>query len=536
MKGKLTLIALMIVLAIISSCKHTTEPPVMAAPVFNPPSGSYNIGQAITITCPTNGVEIRYTIDGSDPHAQSLLYVTPLIIPTIFPANTNTGTVKAKTFKEGFDPSPTVSANYTVTYANTVAMPIITPAGGTVNLDTQISIACATEEAEIRYTINGSEPNINSSLYNHTITMVSEGHVNIKVKAFKETWNPSPTTSANYTCSGVSANTVAIPILAPAGGLVNLDSQVSITCATSGAQIRYTLNGTEPNTTSTQYHDSIALGTGVEVTIKAKAFKETWNPSPVASANYTLIVPVPAMITVAGGTFNNGISDVTVSSFQISNFELTQGEYQAVMGSNPSYFGGHAYRPVEEVTWFNALEYCNRRSILEGNTPCYSYSSYGTNPDSWPSGWNTSSGNHSNVSCNWTANGYRLPTEAEWQFAARGGNQTHNYTYSGSNTIDDVAWYFSNSSSTHIVGVKLANELGLYDMSGNVWEWNWDIYGDSPGGAQTNPHGATSGSYRVRRGGSWLSDAYDCTVSGRSGDYATGSYSDIGFRVSRVFP
>ena len=251
--------------------------------------------------------------------------------------------------------------------------------------------------------------------------------------------------------------------------------------------------------------------------------------------------PMPEnFILVEGGTFNNGTSDVTISSFYIDKHELTQAGYQAVMGVNPSYFTGVTNGPVEQVSWFNAIEYCNRRSLQEGLTPCYSYSTYGTNPDSWPAGWNTDytdSNNNTNVSCNWTANGYRLPTEMEWQFAARGGNQTHNYTYSGSNTIGDVAWYASNSSyTTHTVGTKAANELGTFDMSGNVREWCWDIYDTYPGGSQTDPHGATSGSYRVRRGGSWFADAYYCTVSNRVGFDATNGFNYIGFRCVRVSP
>ncbi len=248
--------------------------------------------------------------------------------------------------------------------------------------------------------------------------------------------------------------------------------------------------------------------------------------------------PMPEnFILVEGGTFNNGTSDVTISSFYIDKYELTQSGYQAVMGENPSHFSGNLDRPVEQVSWFNAIEYCNRRSVLEGLTPCYSYSTYGTNPDDWPSGWNTRYSNHTNVNCNWTANGYRLPTEMEWMFAAKGGNQSQGYTYSGSNTIADVAWYYSNSGSrTHDVGEKTANELGTFDMSGNVWEWVWDIYGSYPSGSQTNPTGANSGSYRVLRGGSWLYGADYCTVSGRSFDYATFSFSNFCFRCVRVSP
>ena len=248
--------------------------------------------------------------------------------------------------------------------------------------------------------------------------------------------------------------------------------------------------------------------------------------------------PMPEnFILVEGGTFYNGTSNVTISSFYIDKYELTQAGYQAVMGTNPSYFTGVTNGPVERVSWFNAIEYCNRRSMLEELTPCYSYSSYGTNPDNWPSGWNTSSGNHTNVSCNWSANGYRLPTEMEWMFAAKGGNQSQGYTYSGSNDINAVAWYYGNSgSTTHTVGTKAPNELDTLDMSGNVREWCWDIYGSYPSGPQTDPHGATSGSYRVERGGSWYSNASYCTVSYRGFSNAASPGSIIGFRCVRIFP
>jgi len=265
----------------------------------------------------------------------------------------------------------------------------------------------------------------------------------------------------------------------------------------------------------------------------------TWDPFIENGDSETGILAAYAIdmkgfIYVEGGSFNNGRSDVWISSFYIHQYELSQAEYQTVMGTNPSHFRGKLNRPVERVSWYDAIEYCNRRSIREGLTPCYRYGNYGTDPDSWPSGWDEDDNNHTLVTCSWTANGYRLPTEAEWEFAARGGKLTHNYSYSGSNTIGDVAWYSENSRSrSHEVGTKQANELGIYDMSGNVWEWCWDILDYYLSGTQTNPKGVDSGSYRVLRGGDWDYDAVTCTVSTRGSNCTTVNGSNVGFRVVR---
>ena len=240
------------------------------------------------------------------------------------------------------------------------------------------------------------------------------------------------------------------------------------------------------------------------------------------------IHPIPEnFVFVEGGTIYppDGIytDGLTVNSFYMDKYELTQIGYQAVMGVNPSYFTGVANGPVEQVSWFNAIEYSNRRSINEGLIPCYSYSTYGTNPDTWPVGWNSNSNNSVNVICNWAANGYRLPSKAEWEYAARGGNQTHNYTYSGSEDINAVAWYYSNSGeTTHTVGTKATNELGIFDLSGNVGEWCWDVY---------------FGSVRVLFGGSFQDSANFCTVSHFDGHNANSSgYYVLGFRLVRVSP
>ncbi|MCG2760865.1 MAG: SUMF1/EgtB/PvdO family nonheme iron enzyme [Candidatus Delongbacteria bacterium] len=203
------------------------------------------------------------------------------------------------------------------------------------------------------------------------------------------------------------------------------------------------------------------------------------------------------MFFVESGTFIREGSNVTLSDFYIGKTEVTQAQYQAVMGKNPSNFKGDN-NPVECVTWNDAVEFCKQLSKKEGVT-------------------------------------YRLPTEAEWEYAASGGSISRGYEYSGSGSIDDVAWYDSNSGrATHPVGGKRANELGIYDMSGNVWEWCNDWYGDYTSGSQTNPTGASSGSGRVLRGGGWSNSATFCRVANRGSGDPEFSSDSYGFRVVRL--
>ena len=255
------------------------------------------------------------------------------------------------------------------------------------------------------------------------------------------------------------------------------------------------------------------------------------------------------MVYVPGGSFEMGevgidngpVHTVTLSSFYLGKYEVTQEQWTAVMGNNPSYFTGSPAsgevqnkRPVERVSWYDALVFCNKLSMREGLSPAYRISGstdtedWGTVPTINDSTWDA-------VEVVAGSNGYRLPTEAQWEYAAKGGNGSPgNYTYSGSDTVDDVAWYESNSGNkTHEVGKKAPNGLGLYDMSGNVFEWCWDWYGSYPSGAQTNPEGADSGSVRVLRGGSWDYSAVFTRSFFRYYYYPIIRYSDIGFRLVR---
>jgi len=237
----------------------------------------------------------------------------------------------------------------------------------------------------------------------------------------------------------------------------------------------------------------------------------------------------PEMILVEGGTFSMGsneytneqpVHDVTVGSFYMSKYEVTFDEYDefceaTAKGKPPDSGFGRGIRPVIDASWYDAVEYCNWLSEKEGLTPCYS-------------------GSGENISCNFNANGYRLPTEAEWEYAARGGNNHDGYEYSGSNTAGDVGWYYSNSGSeTHPVGGKSPNSLGLYDMSGNVWEWCWDWYGGDyySSTSLVDPEGPDSGSYRVLRGGSWDGNTGYLRCDGRNWIYPTGTCYCYGFRV-----
>ena len=204
------------------------------------------------------------------------------------------------------------------------------------------------------------------------------------------------------------------------------------------------------------------------------------------------------MIKVEGGTYKMGstvsddekpIHDETVATFQIGKTEVTQELWEAVMGSNPSNFKGEANLPVEKVSWTDCNTFITKLNAAIGKN-------------------------------------FRLPTEAEWEYAASGGNKSQGYTYSGSNTIEDVAWYKDNASSkTHPVAQKQPNELGIYDMSGNVWEWTSDKY-------STDYNSDRTSSNRVLRGGGWYYVATHSRFASRNSNSESSANDGLGLRLA----
>ena len=233
-------------------------------------------------------------------------------------------------------------------------------------------------------------------------------------------------------------------------------------------------------------------------------------PTPTVNRQAELNKLINNMVYVSGGTFTMGATSeqgsevyddekpthsVTLSSFYLCKYEVTQALWRAVMGNNPSYVKGNNL-PVENVSWNDCQTFISRLNNLTGKN-------------------------------------FRLPTESEWEYAARGGNRSRGYKYSGSNVLSDVAWYCDNSGEkTHPVGTKSSNELGLYDMSGNVNEWCSDWKGTYSSSAQTNPTGPSSGAGRVFRGGDWNHVARFCQLSYRDYNAPDGRFGDLGLRLA----
>ena len=262
-------------------------------------------------------------------------------------------------------------------------------------------------------------------------------------------------------------------------------------------------------------------------------------------------------VLIPAGTFQMGsekgnklekpVHKVTITkSYYMGKYEVPQAEYKNYCSytesSSPSsrYGDGDNYSAYC-VSWYDALVYCNKRSMAEELTPCYSIVG-STDPKDWGKVPIDSDETWNSAICNFEANGYRLPTEAEWEYAARAGDNTvDSFTYSGTsdvNKLGEYAWYKSNSNvATHEVGTKLPNAYGLYDMSGNVYEWCWNwfpISYNTTTEGESDPTGAASGIARVIRGGCWYNDSDYCAVSNRMYSFPSELSYNVGFRVVRA--
>lgn len=283
---------------------------------------------------------------------------------------------------------------------------------------------------------------------------------------------------------------------------------------------------------------------------------------PVQSSDYTS-ANIGTLKYVPAGSFqrDDTVTNISeVSAFRMSRHEITRAQFLDIMGDDPSdtTYSTGTDDPVQYVTWYHAIAFCNKLSIAEGLTPVYSVDGvvfetldYGDIPDSDDADWN-------GATADWDADGYRLPTEMEWMWAAMGAtrDRSNGYTGTGINTtgytkgyagsteaddakddINDYAWTSDNSSRTQPVGTAIANELGLYDMSGNVTEWIWDWNADYPAGTQVDYRGPASepASFpaRVRRGGGWEETPSEATVASRNSSAPIGTETYHGFRVVR---
>ena len=325
----------------------------------------------------------------------------------------------------------------------------------------------------------------------------------LKFEITNEEWTISGTTAtltADYSWSGE-----IVSIAMEVSEDEDFANANSFEASVSGNSLAVTATGLKAET---KYYYRIIIDTG------SVTFESETRTFETLKTIFSLTVNgvIFEMVYVEGGTFDMGatteqgsdaesdekpVHSVTLDGYYIGKCEVTQELWEAVMGSNPSHFKG-AQNPVENVSWNDCQEFVSRLNSLTGRT-------------------------------------FRLPTEAEWEYAARGGNKSRHYKYSGSGNIGYVAWYYKNSgSTTHAVGTQTANELGIYDMSGNVCEWCSDWYGGYSAGSQTNPQGPSSGSYRVHRGGSWGDIAGRCRVSNRDGGGPSNSSFSRGLRLVLV--
>jgi formylglycine-generating enzyme required for sulfatase activity len=471
--------------------------------------------------------------------------------------NKNVGTGKAVTFS-GYSLDGVDAENYSLSAQPASVTANITAKSVTI---TGLSASNKVYDGTTTATVSGTAT-INGKISTDTVT-VSAGTAafanasvgNNKTVTFSG-YSLTSTDAGNYSLSaqpasvtaGIAVKSVTITGLSAANKVYDGTTTATVT----GTAVISGLVGGDAVTVSagTAAFANATIGSGKTVTFRG------WSLTGADAGNYSLaaqpsnvtanIESMIDMVPIPAGTFMMGqtsvatpVHSVTLSGFYMGKYQVTQEQYRAVMGSNPSNFksvvagenGTPGRLPVETVSWYDALVFCNRLSVLERLTPAYSISG-STDPAVWgtvPMGsnaiWNA-------VEIVAGSTGYRLPTEAQWEYACRAGTTT---AYNTGDTIsDNTGWYTSNSGSkTHQVGLKPANAWGLYDMHGNVWEWCWDRYGNYTSGAQNDPMGASSGANRVSRGGNYNDSAEYLRSAIRGDGDPSFRPINVGFRLVR---
>jgi formylglycine-generating enzyme required for sulfatase activity len=363
----------------------------------------------------------------------------------------------------------------------------------------------------------------------------------------------TPITSNTITVSGITA---AVTISITGGSY-------AINGGTYTSASGTVVNG---NTVSVKLTSSGSYSTPISATLTIGGVSGTFSVTTLAASGGDYTSPnIGTLKYVPAGSFQRdnhieNISTVT-TPFRMSQYEITRAQFLAIMGTDPSYasYSTGMTNPVQMTNWYHAIAFCNKLSIAEGLTPVYSVTGVNFATLTYAAIPTSSSGTWDEAVATWSNNGYRLPTEMEWEWAAMGatnGSGWTNPTYltgygkpfsgsdsilangsGGTHVIGDYAWTSENSGVSQPVGAKLFNELGLYDMSGNVYEWCWDWWVAYPEGALASDtdagRGAASGTTRIMRGGSWHAPALDAAVALRYIMPPHDQYVDIGFRVVR---